>query len=85
MNVSEEEKHQRPFENNSSGEDVEESKRPHKIRRPPFEDEIEHQMLSIRIPDEVSVGNIFDTDLFEPEPAKMIIKRLKDEGYDIGG
>jgi hypothetical protein len=78
-----EEKHERPFENITSEEDQEESKRPKKRRRP-FEDHIEHQLIKISVPDKFSLGNVFDAEIFEPEPAKMIVKRLKDEGYDIG-
>jgi hypothetical protein len=77
-----EEKHERPFENVSVEDDPEETKRPKKRRRPPFEDEIEHQLTGIT--EKFPVGNVFDAEVFEPEPAKMIVKRLKDEGFDFG-
>jgi hypothetical protein len=82
-----EEKHERPFENNSSEEEPEENKRPHKIRRGPFESveytndyEIvnHHQMYA-----DLVVGNVFDAETFPPEPTAMIYKRLRDEGYEV--
>jgi hypothetical protein len=82
-----EEKHERPFENITSEEDQEESKRPKKRRRPPFEGELDTlptEEFQHAMREKFPVGNVFDAEIFEPQPAKMMLKRLKDEGYDVG-
>lgn len=81
--MAEDEKHIRPFENTSPGEEFQDETRPRKIRRRPFEiDYEEGQMIPERQSFDIIHGNVFDEEpVLTPEQGQMILKRLRDEGY----
>lgn len=76
--MTDEEQSRRPFEKITTEEELDEKRDP---RLRPFEDEVVHHIIHV-LDEKIPTGNIFDAELFEPEPAQMILKKLRDEGYD---